>query len=92
MKSVYTRVQMYDVIEYSSDYVVVGYSMMVPCMQRVAQLQREGGLTISESPGPVQPHYTTATDDECRSNPSGDAPTLPFANYLHSQHDPVSPG
>ena len=59
-------------------------------MQRVAQFQGGDKLTTSNTTGLVQPHVTT-TDRLSGTAPTRVAPILPFANYLHSQHDPVSP-
>jgi hypothetical protein len=70
------------------DYIAnaqTGITKLPP--ERVAQLQGEDKLTTSNTTGLVQPH-TTTTDRLSGTAPTRDAPILPFANYLHSQHDP----
>jgi hypothetical protein len=72
------------------DYVTnarTGITKLPP--ERVAELLKEGRLTREETTGLLQP----ATTDNHSSLPewekTGDFPALPFANYLHSPHDPA---
>ncbi|CAI8043465.1 Cilia- and flagella-associated protein 65 [Geodia barretti] len=71
------------------DYIAnaqAGITKLPP--ERVAQFQGREKLTTSDTTGlVVQPHAITS-DHLSATAPTRDAPILPFANYLHSQHDP----
>ena len=63
-------------------------SSVISHMQRLAELLREGKLSLDKSTGLLRPTGT----DVClpAHDRTGETPTSPFSNYLHSHHEPVS--
>ena len=59
-------------------------------LQKVREVLGEGRLTADDTTGCLQPASTADNHSLPKPTATGDAPVSPFADYLHSQHDPVS--
>ena len=69
-------------------YVCILCGPMIVHTQRLAELVKEGKLSVDKSTGLLQP----VSSDSCLPgrDASGEVPVSSFANYLHSHHEPVS--